>query len=397
MSQSWFVAVTAGRWQNKTITVAKSLGYKIIAIDADEHAEGFVNADVAIISSLDNTQYIIEKIKHLNIKGVLSICSDAGMLLAGTIRDYFGINTGPNYHTSQMLVNKRSQREVWLKDEVQGPQWQVSSQLEELIIITKKMSLPFIIKPVDNAGSRGVYKVESFNQPIKEYLQSALSFSKTGDVLIESYMDGIEYTIETFVHRKVVNVLAITEKKKIAAANGLVAYQLMTTALEEADKLHISSLVCRAFESIGYENGPGHAEVIMMKDGSVGMVELAGRGGGFLVFEQFVELSSGYDIVKNSIRQSMGDSIDTIQTKENHTLLYFFPNKKGRVTAISGFEQANNIQGIIADSFIDVGVELDEACCDGDRMGYFISNASTLEQSQLQAKQAKTYINYEVY
>jgi len=396
MSKIWLVAVTAGRWQAQTIIKAKQLGYNIVAIDADKHAEGFAYADLNIVASLEDFKAIITQLEHLPIVGVLSICSDAGMLLAGKIREYFKSTTGPSLSVSSCLTNKKRQRICWQQAQVNGPTWFASKNITSLINYVKKITPPFIIKPTDSAGSRGVFKVESYQQPIKKYLQEAQTFSRTNEVIIEDYMDGDEYTVETFIEKGVVNVLAITEKKKIAAAKGLVAYELATTTQPLAIQQKITHLVKKAYQSVNYQNGAGHAEVIVMRNGDVGMVEIAGRGGGFLVFEKFVHYASGYDIVSNVIKQAMGEQPSPVHLKPQHTILHFFPNIAGTVTKILGFEDANQLVGIEAASFVKVGDKLNAACSDGDRMGYFISYASTPEKAIVQAEQAKKLITYKV-
>ncbi|MFT5755355.1 MAG: biotin carboxylase [Alteromonadaceae bacterium] len=394
--KKWLIAVTAGRWQVSTIKLAKSMGIGIIAIDTDPEAEGFLFADKVIVASLDNFNEITTQIGQQPISGVLSICSDAGMLLAGRLRDYYCVSTGPNLQISQRLVNKALQRQCWENANVNGPIWQVSNDIEYLQEIAFEKPLPFIIKPVDSAGSRGVFKVTRYDESIKEYLYSAQSFSSNGEVIIESFMEGEEFTVEAFVNKKQTQILCITAKKKIKSTSGLVAYQLTSAELNDSTTKNMEQLVVDAVTALNYQNGPCHAEVILMKDGSIGMVELAGRGGGFLVFESFVELASGFDIALNTIKQAIGLSLDPSHLIANHTILHFFPNKSGVVVEICGFNQSNTISGVKAASFVCVGDKLNNACCDGDRMGYFISSAESIEKSERQAQQVKKLINFRV-
>jgi biotin carboxylase len=400
MKNKGLIAVTAGVWQLQTIRQAKALAVTIIAIDSSAKAEGLAIADLPIIANLDDFTFIIAEITakapNVEIVGVLSICSDVGMLLAGKLRDHYRVTTGPNLIVSQRLVNKSLQRECWQRTGVNGPKWYSGKNMEELLSIAQKMSLPYMIKPVDSAGSRGVIKVETRDVNISKYLTQALSYSPSKQVIIEAFMQGPEYTVEAFVHQGKAQILAITEKEKINATQGLVAYRLSTTMLAARLQAKIEKLVIQAIAALDYKNGPCHAEVILMPDDSVGMVELAGRGGGFLVFERFVQLASGIDIVNNTIKQSLALPFSVDATKPNHCILHFFPNKVGKLVAITGFKEANKIENIEANTFVDIGVELKEASCDGDRMGYIISQHRSRRQAEYQLSQAITYINFEV-
>ena len=79
-----------------------------------------------------------------------------------------------------------------------------------------------------------------------------------------------------------------------------------------------------------------------------------------------------------------------------HCILHFFPNKAGKVIDISGFEEANKLNNIEANAFIEVGATLPEASCDGDRMGYVISYHEDSQQAEQQLTQAIDLIHFEV-
>lgn len=400
MMNKVLIAVTAGVWQLKTIKKAKEMGAFIIAIDSSASAEGLLLADIAIVANLDDFSYVVDEINkqllNSSVFGVLSICSDAGMLLAGKLRDYYQVKTGPGFAVSQRLINKALQRECWQRANVNGPKWYSSNNIDELFTLAQKMPIPFMIKPVDSAGSRGVIKITTIDENTVHHLIQAMSFSASKQVIIESFMLGTEYTVEAFVHNGETQVLAITEKDKINATQGLVAYRLSTTLLDKKNQNKIRKLVVKAVSALGYRNGPCHAEVILMPDKSVGMVELAGRGGGFLVFERFVLLASGVDIIHNTIKQALALPFTQIKITPSHCILHFFPNKLGMVTAISGFEQANAIENIDANTFVKLGDKLNEASCDGDRMGFVISNHKNSNQASKQLSKAIDLINFEV-
>lgn len=405
MSEKWLIAVTAGRWQAKPIAEAKALGLKIIAIDSDHKAAGFAFADIKIVAGLNEVEKVIDtiashfrtaNISETKICGVLSICSDAGMLLAGKLREHYAIVTGPDFTVSNKLVNKKLQRQAWKNDGIDKISWHIVSSIESAKLAAQQLSLPFIIKPVDSAGSRGVFKVECESTSIDELIEQALAFSPTNEAIIESFMDGKEYTVEGFVHDGQCHVLAITEKDKIPSANNLVAYKLQTAQLPMLIERKIESLVKASVVSLDYQSGPVHAEVIVMNNSEVGMVELAGRGGGFMVFEAFVQAQSSFDIVKNTIKQAVGLPVENVDKTKEHTILRFFPNKRGKVTHILGFDNADAIEGVQAGAFVSIGEQLALPKSDGDRMGYYLCHAESVEAANKLAQQAESHIRIEV-
>ena len=396
--EKWLIAVTAGRWQKHGIREAKAAGIKVLAIDTDPVAEGFAEADKSLCIDFSDHDKIISELKGMNIifNGAVSFCSEAGMMLAAKIREVFEL-PGLKPELCERLLDKAVQRSVWTKAGVPGPaSWKVFHSITEALTGIDKLKIPFILKPIDSSGSRGVTKIESTTDDITDAINRAFHFSRSNQVIAESYMDGTEFTVEVFVVKGEVNVLAVTEKKKVEGTRGTVARELATPdrPKEVIDK--IKNAVIEAFLALNYYEGPGHAEIILIKDGEVGLVEVAGRGGGFMVFDKFVPTASGVNIARLTAEQAAGISIDTIEIKPSAAVLRFFPSRPGTLMGIYGFEEANKIEGVEAYPFARIGNTFDYASVDEDRLGYILSKASTPAEAQRLADEAESKIFFDI-
>ncbi len=395
MSDLWLIAVTAGKWQSNGIMVAKQLGYKVLGIDGDANAKGLLLCDKSLVLDIKAHDVVIKEIKELNIEigGVLSICSEAGMPLAAKIREYFQLS-GPNIDLTDKLISKKRQREEWKKNNVAGPCFKIAETIDDAKEIAINFQPPYVIKPIDCAGSRGVSKVSDLSDRLDDKIKEAFKYSKEGNIIIESYMDGTEFTVETFCNDAGVHVLCVTEKKKLSCVDGVVAYELATVNRDQSTVSKISKLVVSAFSALGYNCGPGHAEVILMKDGSVGMVEAAGRGGGFNVFDKFIPTVSGYDIVKNTIKQAMGEKTDKVNLRTQHGVLRFIPSTKGKIKDFKGADAVKKLKNVVVESFVNIGDKVEDANCDGDRLGYILSWDHDYEKAIKTADEAEKKIKY---
>ena len=393
----WLVAVTAGRWQRHGICEARAAGLKVLAIDADPNAEGFAGADQVLNINLTDHEEIIKAIRGLdkNIRGAVSFVSEVGMALAARIREEFNL-PGPRSELCQRLLDKSIQREIWAEKGVSGPKWEVFREAEGALAAISSFGFPLIIKPTDSSGSRGVTKLESAEDDLPSAVSRAFQFSKSGKVILETYMDGVEFTVEVFAADGDVHVLAVTEKKKVEGTRGTVAYELATPERPREVVARIAEAVVAAFHALDYTQGPGHAEAILKKDGSVGLIEVAGRGGGFMVFDGLVPAVSGVNIARLSALQAAGLPIGVITNMEKAAVLRFFPSKPGVLTRISGFEAANLLDGVEAGPFVQVGDQFQHAAVDGDRLGYILSCAATPRQAQNLADKAERLINFEI-
>ncbi len=393
----WLIAVTAGRWQRHGIREARAAGLKVLAIDTDPNAEGFVDADQALVFDFSDYATIIQTVHDLdkNIQGAVSFCSEAGMALAAHIREEFDL-PGPHSEVLNRVLNKAIQRKIWAQKGVPGPRWEVFQNKNDALTAIPDFGFPLIIKPADSSGSRGVVKLESVNDDILGSVIRAFQFSNSNEILLETYMDGVEFTVEIFATKGNVHVLAVTEKKKVKGTRGTVAYELATPDRPHKVIMRIAEAAVAAYTALGYSDGPGHAEVILKTDGSVGLVEVAGRGGGFMVFDRFVPAVSGVNIARLTALQAVGCPVEIGKSLEQAAVLRFFPSRQGVLRGISGFEIANLIEGVEAEPFVSVGHRLYHSETDGDRLGFILSRARTPQHAQKLADKAEHLISFDI-
>lgn len=391
----WLVAVSAGRWQTSGIRSAVAAGIRVLALDGDEAAPGFAFATESVVVDIKDPQAVLAAVESAGIvpNGAVSFASEVGMLSAALLREHYGL-AGPNIETTIALSNKVRQREIWQDSGIDGPQWRQFDTVSDAERNIKELGFPCIVKPSDSAGSRGVTKLDS-KEGIHEAARSALYHSNTETALVESFMPGTEYTIETFGDGKTIHVLAVTEKVKVSSAIATVARELKTPRQRFKTDI-VAGLAVKALSALDYMSGPGHVEVIMNDQGRAGLVEAAGRGGGFMVFERLVEKASGFDVVSATALQTVGWKTPHIINEGRSVLLRFFPSRKGTVTEIKGFENANQILGVEAGSFVSLGQHINEVKGDGDRLGYILSEGPNVQGAEAAADMAESLIGFTI-
>ncbi len=382
-SDVWLVAITAGRWQRHGIVEARKAGLKVVAVDSDPDAEGFQYADKSICMDTNDYEGVVDALQSLDIsvQGAVSFCSEAGMLLAAHVREAFNL-PGPRQALCRSLIDKGIQRRVWEKAGVPSPRFRTFTSKQAVLAAIPLFGFPSIIKPTDSSGSRGVTKLESIQDDLGEAVDRAFAYAKSGEVVLEACMVGTEFTVEVFCMQGVVNVLAISEKKKVPGTRDTVARELATPDRPSDVLARIADAVSKAFVALGYLDGPGHAEAILMADGSVGLVEVAGRGGGFMVFDKFVPLVSGVNIARLTAQQAVGMTLSPFRCSARAAVLRFFPTQPGILRAVHGFDEANKVPGVEAGCFVKPGISFSHAMADGDRLGYILSCAETVVEAQ---------------
>src|SRR5690606_29391649 len=73
------------------------------------------------------------------------------------------------------------------------------------------LTFPIIVKPRDNSGSRGVVFCESIKSATRA-VEEALMYTKKCNVLVEEFIEGLEYSIEGIHYDGEHHVIQFTEK-----------------------------------------------------------------------------------------------------------------------------------------------------------------------------------------
>lgn len=391
----YLVICPSGKWQIPIIREAKSRGLGTIAVDEDSNAAGFKHADYVVNAALKDTIYIKDEIKKVTNKiiGAISFCSDKGISLAQKLNREFQCSPKLIFN-SENATNKIYQRNLWKRSNIPQPKFQSFTNPQEAITFGTSVTLPIVIKPSDSSGSRGV-TIVSHADEIKGAVDYAFKFSTSGEIIVEDFIDGLEYTVEVLAIDSKVHVLLVTQKVQISNDNRVVSRELRTVSPQHHAYKQISSLAKSAFESLGIGNGPGHLEVILNQEtGTAGVVEAAFRGGGFNLADRLVQVATSFDLTKACLGPYLNDRINMEEITYRPSTLFFQPTRKGKLVGISGLEQVKKIPGVEIEILGILGKSYSIPRTDGDRLCTIIATASTDSELDLKKRQIEGLLEF---
>jgi len=392
----WLVAVCAGRWQLNGIRHAMAAGIRVLALDGDPQAPGLALADRSQVVDIRDADRVVEAVRETRIlpSGAIAFAAEAGMEAVGALREAFSL-PGPGREVLGRLANKVLQRRAWQKLDLPNPFWQPARSTAEAARALAELGRPAIIKPADAAGSRGVTKIEP-GEAWEEAVEHAFAASKGGEIILESLLPGIEHTVETFARNGKTTVLAVTKKRKVPGTRGTVADELATLELAGQAAHRIAEVAVAALTALGYDSGPGHVEVMYDEATGPHLIEAAGRGAGFMMFDGLVPKVSGYDLATATAWQAVGVEPPPVPEGRCAALLRFFPTRPGIIRQIEGLEAANGIEGVEAGAFVTVGTRVGAARTDGDRLGYLLALGKTLAEARTRADAAEALVRFDI-
>lgn len=214
---------------------------------------------------------------------------------------------------------------------------------------------PYVVKPKSAFGSAGVTLVNNdaerdvamahvAEMSRQQFDRYAPSQAHDG-VLIEGFLDGVEYVAECFAVDGKQHVVSLGYKgnprgpyfeETVYLAPAQLPQDVQDTLVEEAAK---------GMAALGIDNGPGHCEMRLV-DGVPYILEIGARVGGSGSCHYVVEESTGFDLFGAQMLLALGETPTDIPERPKPIRFasnYIIPlNGSGRLKDVVGLEDVQN-------------------------------------------------------
>lgn len=242
-----------------------------------------------------------------------------------------------------------------------------------------------LVKPLNSQGSKGVARLESSS--FRQTASTAFRESRGHGVLLEEFVEGEEFSVETFVVEGKVHNLAVTRKFHFPQ-NDCIDYR--NTYLGDIP-LDLENLLYSANEAIisilGLKTGSTHGEYKVQGDRVV-LMEIAARGGGGNISGKIIPFLTDFSPTNALLDFCLGmhPQIQASSYRRKFAVLRFFDFTPGRVKTVTDEhtedENLLHFELTLKPSDIIRSVQSSR-----DRVGYFIVGATERARA-LSAEQA---------
>lgn len=245
--------------QLPAIKKAKEMGLEVVVVDMNPDAVGFQTEGIEkeIISTIDIPE-IVKAAKRHSIDGIMTLATDMPMRAVAAVAREMNL-IGISADTAVKATNKAEMRKALKKAGVPIPVfYKVSTKEEYLEAVGKIKEAGYrcIIKPADNSGSRGINLLKDYDS---ETVEKAYNYSKessrSGDLMVEEYMEGPEVSVETLSVNGVCHVIQITDKLTTDAPYFVEMGHSQPSGHTEEIKKQIAEVAIAANHAIGISNG----------------------------------------------------------------------------------------------------------------------------------------------
>lgn len=330
----------AGQYQMPIINRAKELGLYTIVISPKGDYPGFDAADKSYYVDVKDMDTILEIAREEGIAGITTDQTDIPVRTQAYVSEKLGL-PGISYESARIFTDKSLMRERCEELGIRSIRHKASGDINEVKAFFDSIGRNAIMKPVDNQGSRGVFKIESREQ-IDELFETAASFSKSGRVIIEEFIDGQEYEVDSIVFDYKDQTLMYGDVIPFEIPGMFAAKIRMYPS--GSDKEIIDRLLkynSDILQGFGLKQGITHSEYIVDADGMPYLLEAAARGGGSFISSHIVKLRTGVDTSDFLVKLALGEINDQpVVGDMNNVCCYLsFFLHQGTVTSVEGLEE----------------------------------------------------------
>jgi biotin carboxylase len=394
-----FIASQKSGSSREAIKAAEELGYYTVLftdrIKFFEKRTEFPDVHLMQLCDLNNIEDIQNAIIHLQSKA-LKICAIVSFVdpychTASLLNDRFCTKTFSTEAIGTM-ENKILSREAL----AQSPYCPSFISISKDSGYSKKQIknyLPIIMKSPNSAGSKDVFKINTYNEFRYQIKKLFAKYPKDA-VLLEEFIDGPQYLVETIFYENEVNIIAIIEQEITFNERFIITgYNLMTDI--EPDfynnlKIAVESIVrCH-----GMTSGPCHLEMRYVNN-KWKLIEINPRISG-AGMNKFIQIALGINLVKETLKFALGQDFN-IQPKYKIPCFsqYVVISETGILQKVTGKNKTSKSLGVKA-VYVKPrkGTLLTPPISMGNRYAYVIATGDNEEEAKKNAKQAAAQIHF---
>ncbi|HAC2695470.1 TPA_asm: ATP-grasp domain-containing protein, partial [Listeria monocytogenes] len=303
---------------------SKRLGYEVIlaATTAEEELSITEKSNIDYYIQIDyfREEYSLAKItefyRKIPFDGVL-----AGHVFLPSLVNLVSKRLNLPFFGTEAIKNttsKEKTREIMKEMEMFEANYFKFSSKDEIIKHKDNLDYPCIVKPLNGFGSINVERVNSLDDLLVSFKKhtSNLNYSILGPVfseqiLVEPYIEGKEFSVESIVEEGNVNSIMITEKifneKFENVENGHIMPAISLSNIEEKE---IISYVNKIHKIFDINTGITHTEIKVNNDG-IHLIELNPRVGGGFIAEMLSKVLN-VDFYKIIIENCIGEKYNQV-------------------------------------------------------------------------------------
>lgn len=333
----------AGALQVPLIQTIQARGYNPVVVSLHNDEPGMLIVKDKVVGDFCDEEFTLQIAKDWNVIAVVTDQTDLPVRTIAYVCDHLGLPS-IGYKTACLFTDKFLMREKCKEIGVKTIAYSLVDSLEEAKKFFIDLHHSAILKPINNQGSKGVYKVSSIEELEEKYAE-ATRYARGQKILIEEFISGQELVIEALaLDGKVTNLVCgdthyFEVKDAFAAKDRMFPSMLDEEIVNKA--LNLNKKIVSGF---GLSRGLTHGEYII--DGhDVYLIEIAARGGGVYISSDIIPLMTGFNTTSFIIDIATKTTVDApiIEYKKLCTCYIAFFLPEGVINEVNGVREIQSL------------------------------------------------------
>ena len=384
MSKLLFLGASVS--QLPAIQFARGEGHEIVACDADPDAVAFRYCDVQAVVDFSDVDAVSEIAARHRVDGILAVCTDRAVVPAALVAERLGLPGLPP-DVARAFTHKPTMRRKLALCGVPQP------RSRTLDAHTKpagyaSVPLPAVLKPADSGGQRGLFRIDRWDQ-VGELLPESLAVSRSGEAVLEEFVEGLELNTLFVVSDGIPILLTISDRLRPQGAGfGVGWIHSYPSSLSPELEADVENVAAAAIRALGMRDGIAFPQLIVGTDGVV-LIEVAARIAAGQMAD-LVRLATGIELYRIAIQLAIGGTIPEawVTPRERRPVAIRFLTASpgvlpvGTVRSIAGLEDVRASRGVLAAGlYFGPGAQIGPLRVDADRRGYVAATGATAKEA----------------
>ena len=298
--------IGAATGQLPLIRKARAMGFRTIVVSINGQYPGFDEADESAFIDIKEKDAVLEFARDRSVVAVVTDQNDVCLPTVAYVCENLNLAGIPQEIIS-LFTNKHKLHRECLKRGIQVPRYQEVLSLADLKHAPNVLGYPFILKPSDNDGSRGVQIIRE-NTSLNLAYNESLKYSPSRILIAEQYVTGKEVCVQALVYKGAVRNIVVGDSKNIRLDGCFIpSARLFPSILPTETIERVFNQNTKLYTSHGKFFAMIHSEyIISREDDSIYLLDAHIRGAGAYIASHIVPLVTSIDQYDLYIRAACG-------------------------------------------------------------------------------------------
>lgn len=308
----------ASEFQIPLIQAAKRMGLYVLTCDYLPDNPGHAFADKYINISTIDKDAVLQVAIDYQVDSIATFASDPAIPTIGYVAEALGL-PGISARAAESFSNKDLFRHVLKQAGLKTPGFYLTESASTPAGLDG--SKPYIIKPVDSSGSKGV-RLSTGSRSISECIKYALSFSRSHRCIIEEYIQGPQVHGDGFLQDGKLIAGYFGDQYFYTQSDSFIPISTRWPTVHADICQQLKIQLEQLADHTGYLNGPINVEARLSSDNELYLIEVGARNGGNFV-PVLQQRLTGFDYVDAVLKVSLGQQVMYDESCQQNSGAYY--------------------------------------------------------------------------